>query len=81
MLAAGVLYEDLVPGYEQRHVMRPGITGLAQVNGLRGPTIERKPSVDRVMCDIAYVRNFSLWLDIKILVKTLASELRGGTGC
>jgi lipopolysaccharide/colanic/teichoic acid biosynthesis glycosyltransferase len=81
MLAAGVLYEDLVPGYEQRHAMRPGITGLAQVNGLRGPTIERKPSVDRVMCDIAYVRNFSLWLDIKILVKTLASELRGGTGC
>jgi lipopolysaccharide/colanic/teichoic acid biosynthesis glycosyltransferase len=80
MLAAGILYEDLVPGYEQRHRMRPGITGLAQVNGLRGPTIERKPAVDRVMNDFAYVREFSLWLDIKILVKTLASELRGGTG-
>jgi lipopolysaccharide/colanic/teichoic acid biosynthesis glycosyltransferase len=80
MLAAGILYEDLVPGYEQRHRMRPGITGLAQVNGLRGPTIERKPAVDRVMNDFAYVREFSLWLDIKILVKTLASELRGATG-
>lgn len=81
MLAAGELYEDLVPGYERRHLMRPGITGLAQVNGLRGPTTERKPSVERVICDLTYVRDFSLWLDVKILVKTLLSELRGGTGC
>jgi lipopolysaccharide/colanic/teichoic acid biosynthesis glycosyltransferase len=80
MLAAGVLYEDLVPGYDHRHTLRPGITGLAQVNGLRGPTIERKPAVDRVLYDFTYVRDFSLWLDVKILVRTLASELRGGTG-
>ena len=59
MLAAGELYEDLVPEYERRHLMRPGITGLAQVNGLRGPTTERKPSVERVMCDLTYVRDFS----------------------
>jgi lipopolysaccharide/colanic/teichoic acid biosynthesis glycosyltransferase len=80
MLAAGVLYEDLVPNYAARHILRPGITGLAQVNGLRGPTTERQPAVDRVLHDLRYVREFSLWLDFKILVMTIISELRGGTG-
>lgn len=80
MLAAGLLYEDLVPGYDKRHLMRPGITGLAQVRGLRGPTIERQPAVDRVISDLTYVRDFTIWLDVKILVRTVVSELRGGTG-
>ncbi len=80
MLAAGVRYEDLVIGYERRHSMRPGITGLAQANGLRGPTTEVEPSVMRVVRDIEYIRDFSIWLDIRILVRTVVSEIAGGKG-
>jgi len=80
MLAAGVPYEELVIGYERRHAMRPGITGLAQASGLRGPTTEVEPSVMRVAKDMEYVRTFSIWLDIRILFRTVVNELLGGNG-
>lgn len=80
MLAAGVRYEELVVGYERRHAMRPGITGLAQASGLRGPTTEVEPSVMRVVRDIEYIRNFSIWLDIRILFRTVVSEIVRGNG-
>lgn len=80
MKAAGVLYEELVVGYERRHAMRPGITGLAQASGLRGPTIEVEPSVMRVVRDIEYIRNFSIWLDIRILFRTVINEIVRGNG-
>ncbi|AHG47170.1 exopolysaccharide biosynthesis protein [Rhizobium leguminosarum bv. trifolii CB782] len=80
MRAAGRLYEELVPDYHQRHIMRPGITGLAQTRGWRGPTARPLQARARIACDIYYVRNFSLLLDLKILLKTLVIELRGGTG-
>lgn len=80
MLAAGVAYEDLVPNYHDRHVMKPGITGLAQARGLRGPTTRRSKAKARIAADLHYVQNFSLWLDFKIIYRTLLSEIRGGTG-
>ena len=80
MLAAGVRYEELVLGYERRHAMRPGITGLAQANGLRGPTSEVEPSVMRVVRDIEYIRDFSVWLDIRILFRTVINEILRGKG-
>lgn len=80
MLAAGRNYSDLVQGYEYRHLMRPGLTGLAQARGLRGPTTNRWLAIRRVVCDVEYIRNFSIILDLKILVRTVISELRGGTG-
>ena len=80
MRAAGRLYEELVPNYHHRHIMRPGITGLAQTRGWRGPTARPLQARARIACDIYYVRNFSLRLDLKILLKTLVIELRGGTG-
>lgn len=80
MLAAGRPYEDLVPDYHTRHVMRPGITGLAQIRGLRGPTDRSDKARARILCDVYYVENFSIWLDIKIMVGTVISELRGGKG-
>lgn len=80
MLAAGRLYEDLVHDYHLRHLVRPGLTGLAQVNGLRGPTDREDLARGRIVHDIDYVRNFSVLSDIKIMVRTFVQEFRGGTG-
>ncbi len=80
MLAAGRNYAELVQGYEYRHLMRPGLTGLAQARGLRGPTAHRWLAIRRIVCDVEYVRQFSLLLDIKIIVRTVINELKGGTG-
>lgn len=80
MLAAGQLYEELVPAYHLRHAMRPGITGLAQMRGLRGPTVRPSKARARIACDLYYVDNFSLWLDAKIILGTVISELKGGHG-
>lgn len=79
MLAAGRIYEDLVPAYHLRHLVRPGLTGLAQIRGLRGPTDNAVKSRIRVAADLYYVGNFSLWLDFKIMCVTLlmATRLRG----
>jgi putative colanic acid biosysnthesis UDP-glucose lipid carrier transferase len=63
-------YRKLINGYMIRHKVRPGITGWAQVNGLRGET----PTVDkmhrRIQYDIDYLKNWSLWLDLRILART-----------
>jgi lipopolysaccharide/colanic/teichoic acid biosynthesis glycosyltransferase len=80
MLAGGKLYEELVRNYHQRHRMRPGITGLAQVRGLRGPTVQGSKARQRIVCDLYYIQHFSLWLDVKIIVRTMRNELFGGTG-
>lgn len=80
MLAVGQLYEDLVPEYHQRHAVRPGLTGLAQMHGFRGPTDTEYKARTRVAYDLQYISNFSLLLDLRIMVGTLINEIRGGTG-
>jgi lipopolysaccharide/colanic/teichoic acid biosynthesis glycosyltransferase len=80
MLAAGVPYEVLVPYYHERHNAKPGITGLAQCRGLRGPTVRRSKARARIAYDVYYVRNFSLWMDVKIIFWTFVSEIKGGSG-
>lgn len=80
MLAAGMLYEDLVPEYHKRHRVRPGITGLAQMRGLRGPTVLASKSRARTAADLHYVDNYSLMLDINIIIGTLRNEAFGGSG-
>lgn len=80
MLAAGRLYEDLVSEYHIRHLVRPGLTGLAQVNGLRGPTDREDLARSRIAYDVEYIRNFSLMMDMQIFVRTIVKEIRGGTG-
>jgi lipopolysaccharide/colanic/teichoic acid biosynthesis glycosyltransferase len=80
MLAAGMLYEDLVPYYFQRHAVRPGITGLAQVSGLRGSTEDGEAAIARVDCDLDYIEHRSLQLDLAIIIRTARKEFLGGSG-
>ncbi len=80
MMGGGVPYEELVPNYHLRHLMRPGITGLAQMRGLRGPTVRPSKARARVACDLLYVTNFTFMMDLKIILGTMMAELRGGTG-
>jgi lipopolysaccharide/colanic/teichoic acid biosynthesis glycosyltransferase len=56
----------LLPHYLPRHLVKPGMTGWAQVNGLRGDS----DLAARVQYDIYYIENWSLWLDVQILLLT-----------
>jgi Undecaprenyl-phosphate glucose phosphotransferase len=60
-------FKHEIPNYMTRHRVKTGITGWAQVNGWRGDTSLEK----RIECDIYYIRNWSIWLDIKILFLTV----------
>jgi putative colanic acid biosynthesis UDP-glucose lipid carrier transferase len=64
-------YRKLIKGYMVRHKVRPGITGLAQVNGCRGETARLEEMQARVNYDLEYLRNWSPLLDLKILVLTV----------
>jgi putative colanic acid biosynthesis UDP-glucose lipid carrier transferase len=66
-------YRSLISGYMLRHKVKPGITGLAQVNGWRGETDTLEKMEKRVQYDLEYVRNWSLWLDLKIVAKTVVT--------
>lgn len=63
-------YGDKIIAYMARHRIKPGITGLAQISGLRGETETLEKMQKRIEKDLAYINHWSLWLDIKILVKT-----------
>ena len=75
-LAHDTYFETVLGDYAFRHHVKPGMTGWAQVNGLRGAT----PTVDviskRVKMDLWYINNWSLWLDIQIILKTFVEVLR-----
>lgn len=60
-------FRDNIPSYMLRHRMKAGITGWAQVNGWRGDT----SLVSRIECDIYYIKNWSIWLDVRIIFMTL----------
>lgn len=64
-------YRQQIQGYMLRHKVKPGITGLAQVSGCRGETDTLEKMERRVAFDHQYIRGWSLWLDIKILFRTL----------
>lgn len=70
-------YRRLIPGYMLRHKVKPGITGLAQINGFRGETETVDKMEGRIRHDIEYIRHWSLWLDLKIILVTI---LKGFTG-
>jgi putative colanic acid biosynthesis UDP-glucose lipid carrier transferase len=70
-------HSQLINKYMQRHRVKPGLTGWAQVNGFRGETDTREKMEQRVNCDLYYITHWSPWLDIKILVRTISTVLRG----
>jgi Undecaprenyl-phosphate glucose phosphotransferase len=70
------LYDQVVDGYFARHRVKPGITGLAQVNGWRGETDTEEKIQRRVDHDLRYIENWSLWLDIAILFRTPFSLIK-----
>lgn len=80
MLAAGVRYEEFDPRYMERHVVLPGITGLAQVKGYRGETDTHEAARGRLDYDLEYTRTATFWGDVKIILGTLAKEFVSGTG-
>jgi lipopolysaccharide/colanic/teichoic acid biosynthesis glycosyltransferase len=80
MLAADLPYEDLVPYYFQRHSARPGITGLAQVSGCRGSTVEPNRAISRIDYDLDYIEKWSLRMDIMIILRTVRREFLSGSG-
>jgi putative colanic acid biosynthesis UDP-glucose lipid carrier transferase len=76
-VAHNELYRKLIKGYMQRHKVRPGLTGWAQVNGLRGETESVEKMKARIDYDLDYLRNWSLRLDLYIIAKTVRIVLRG----
>jgi exopolysaccharide biosynthesis polyprenyl glycosylphosphotransferase len=73
--AAGRRFEEVVPFYAARHRVRPGMTGLAQVRGWRGETDTEEKIIRRVACDLEYIRRWSPWLDLTLLVRTFQTML------
>ncbi len=68
--AANALYDEVVDGYFARHRVRPGITGWAQINGWRGETDTSEKIQKRVECDLFYIENWSIFLDLYVLIMT-----------
>jgi exopolysaccharide biosynthesis polyprenyl glycosylphosphotransferase len=66
-------FQNFIPKYSERHRVRSGITGWAQVNGLRG----QSPIEERTKYDIYYIENWSLWFDLKIIILTFIAIVKG----
>ncbi|HDY8728369.1 TPA: undecaprenyl-phosphate glucose phosphotransferase [Klebsiella pneumoniae] len=64
-------YRALIQGYMLRHKVKPGITGLAQINGWRGETDTLEKMEKRIEFDLLYIRGWSIWLDLKIIFLTI----------
>ena len=65
-------YRRQIPGYMLRHKVKPGITGLAQVNGWRGETDTLFKMEKRIEFDHRYIREWTFWMDLHILIQTIA---------
>ncbi len=68
--AAEALYDEVVDSYFARHRVRPGITGWAQIHGWRGETDTPEKIQKRVECDLFYIENWSIFLDLYVLITT-----------
>jgi len=77
MLRHTEMYSKLLEEYMIRHFVKPGVTGWAQVNGLRGEIKQQEQLRNRIEHDIWYMENWSLWLDLRIIFLTLYTTVKG----
>ena len=77
MLSHTEMYANKVDKFMVRHFVKPGITGLAQVSGYRGEVETDKDIIGRVKYDIFYIENWSLILDLKIIIQTIIKAIKG----
>ncbi|WP_299054222.1 exopolysaccharide biosynthesis polyprenyl glycosylphosphotransferase [uncultured Polaribacter sp.] len=70
-------YQKDVDDYLKRHVVKPGITGLAQISGYRGEIKKKSDIKNRVRLDIFYIENWSFFLDVKIIIQTILDVFKG----
>jgi len=77
MISHTNMYSKKVDKFMVRHLVKPGITGLAQVSGFRGEIESDKDIINRVRFDIFYVENWSLLMDLKIVIQTFINAIRG----
>ena len=70
-------YGNTVKKYMVRHCVKPGITGLAQVKGFRGEIESNEDMINRIKFDVFYIENWSLILDLKIILQTVLNILKG----
>jgi undecaprenyl-phosphate galactose phosphotransferase/putative colanic acid biosynthesis UDP-glucose lipid carrier transferase len=75
-LAHDDFFQNILSDYAFRHHVKPGITGWAQCNGARGATPSIEHISERVKLDLWYINNWSIWLDLQILIKTTFEVLR-----
>jgi lipopolysaccharide/colanic/teichoic acid biosynthesis glycosyltransferase len=71
MMSDCIRFSEVISGYKFRNMLKPGITGLAQIKGYRGPTHDSTSIVRRFQYDAFYVRNSNFWLDLRILRTTI----------
>jgi Undecaprenyl-phosphate glucose phosphotransferase len=77
MLVGEATYTESVRRYAARHRIKPGITGWAQINGMRGGIHTRDKAERGVVLDLYYIRHWSFWLDVKIMLRTLLVGMKG----
>jgi putative colanic acid biosynthesis UDP-glucose lipid carrier transferase len=78
MLVENETFQTVVNGFAARHRMKPGITGLAQASGMRSNALRsRRNAKISVQMDMHYIANWSLWLDLRIMVRTITLAMRG----
>lgn len=78
MIKENIKYAKSIDRFMLRHTVKPGITGLAQINGYRGEIEEVEDIINRIKYDIYYLENWSVILDIKIIINTTITFLKGG---
>jgi putative colanic acid biosysnthesis UDP-glucose lipid carrier transferase len=69
-LAHDAHYSEVLPDYRHRWAVKPGLTGMAQVSGLRGETVKLEAMAARINCDLEYIRRWSFLLDLKLILFT-----------
>ena len=70
-------YSAIIMKYMIRHYQKPGVTGYAQVNGFRGEIKTEEQLIKRIEYDVWYIENWSIWLDLKIIIQTVVVTIKG----